>query len=348
MNYNLSSKKKILKSQLIKTKLPKLQKRKHVKLFRNELIRKIDNVYLFNFKKIILHENLVPLIFNKEIIRDYFKFNSLSKFKILKKILLLLNFLFFFIRVRKNIKSINNLIIVHDRHSENYFHWITDVLPKIFWLRQNNFLKKKKIFLPKFKNNFQKTTLNEITNIIQPSIKNKNILIQNAYYVQEFHPSGAPRLKYLLETKKFFINKFRCKYGGQKIYISRSKSNRRKLSNEKDLIHQLKKRNFKILYMEKLSFKEQVTQCAKSKLIISSHGAGLTNLIWMKRKSKIIEIRDYSDESLNPFFILCQRMGIEYNYYLAKKNFKNKINPHNDYEINVNNFIKVHERLLST
>ena len=236
---------------------------------------------------------------------------------------------------------------MHDRHSENYFHWITDVLPKIFWLKQNNFLKKKKIFLPTFKSNFQKTTLSEITNDIQPTVKNKNFSIQNAYYIQELHPSGAPRLKYLLETKKFFINKFKCKYGNQKIYISRGKSNRRKLSNEKDLIHQLKKRNFKILHMEKLSFKEQVTQCAKSKLIISTHGAGLTNLIWMKSKSKIIEIRDYSDESLNPFFVLCQRMGIEYNYYLAKKNFKNKINPHNDYEINVNNFIKIHERLLS-
>ncbi len=347
MNYKFKLK-KILGSEIIKIKLPRLLKKNDSRLFKNELLRKINDVYIYNFQNIYLNNNSIPLVFKKEIFTDFLKFKSLGKFKFFKKIFLLIYFLSMFLKNKKKTVLKKNLIIIHDRHSDNYFHWITDVLPKILWLKEKNNLDTKKIFLPNFKNNFQKDTLRLVTKDYETSKQNKNILINNGYYIPEFHPSGCPRLKYLLQTKNFFLNKFKCKHGNQKIYISRNKSKRRKLINERELISKLRKRDFKIVYMENLSFKQQVIQSAKSKLIVSLHGAGLTNLIWMKINSKTIEIRDPDDIYLNPFYVLCQRLGIEYNYFLTKKKFLNKINPHNDYEIDVNTFIENYEKLLSS
>lgn len=340
-------KKLILNSEVSNINQPKLLNKKDKKLFEKELIRKINKVYIFKFKQIFLYQNFTPITFKKVIFTDFLKFNSLSKFILLKKFLLLLRLFKFFFKNKKTIKK-KNLIIVHDRHSENYFHWITDVLPKILWLKEKNFLNKYKILIPNFKNRFQKYTSLDITDKIQMVGKDNHLLINNGYYIPEFYPSGLPRLKNLLKLRNFFLKKYKCQFGNQKIYISRKISGRRRLKNENKLIQLLKKRNFKILFMENLNFKDQVIESAKSKLIVSVHGAGLTNLIWMKKKSKIIELRDQEDVTLNPYFVLCQKIGIYYNYFLTNKSLINKINPHNNYVLNIKEFAKKHEKLLSS
>lgn len=338
-------KKKILDSEILKINLPKLNNISDRELFKFELSRKINEVNIYKIKDLSLSKKGVPLVFHGNIIKDFLKFNSLSKLILFKKIVLYLNYATLFIRnYKKNILK-SNIIILHDRHSENYFHWITDVLPKIFWLKEKRFLNSK-ILLPNFKNTFQKKTLNLITKKYFLNKNNKNLQIKKAYYISEFHPSGVPRLKYLLKTRNFFLKKFNCKYGNQKTYISRKFSERRRLNNEIELIEELRKKNFKILYMENLSFKQQVIESAKSKIIISVHGAGLTNLIWMKKKSKIIEFRDESDINLNPYYVLCQRLKLDYNYFFTQKGIFNKINQHYDYKLNVNDFIKKYESIL--
>jgi capsular polysaccharide biosynthesis protein len=82
-----------------------------------------------------------------------------------------------------------------------------------------------------------------------------------------------------------------------------------------------------------MSFLNQVKMFSNCNTLVSNHGAGLTNLIWMKRSSKIIEIRQ-SKRNLNPFFVLSCMLKMNYNYYLS--NFLS----HNNYSVDLNDFFK--------
>jgi len=168
---------------------------------------------------------------------------------------------------------------------------------------------------------------------------NPNLKIKDFKYINEVFSNK-------IETKNFYLKKYSASYGADKIYISRRKSSRRKLKNEDELIKILLNNNFKVLDMEDFDFKKQVQISAKSKIMISTHGAGLTNLMWMKKQSSIIEIRDYKDDTLNPYFAMCGCLNIKYYCYFAKKNNLSNFTSHYDYEIDIKNFIKRFKKII--
>jgi len=339
-------KKKILEKIIIKNRIPKNVEKSKKKVFIKELKRQIEPVYLYNFDNIIINGNGYPKIYKYQFIKDFLKFNSLSKFIFLKKIILMIIYFKKTINIKFFKKRKKNAILLHDRHSNNYFHWITDVIPKIIWAKNNQLLNNNFILIPTFKNSFQEESLKMISKKILMLDKNEKLFINSLKYISEFHPSGFPRPNSLIETKNFYLKKYSASYGADKIYISRRKSSRRKLKNEDELIKILLNNNFKVLDMEDFDFKKQVQISAKSKIMISTHGAGLTNLMWMKKQSSIIEIRDYKDDTLNPYFAMCGCLNIKYYCYFAKKNNLSNFTSHYDYEIDIKNFIKRFKKII--
>ncbi len=73
--------------------------------------------------------------------------------------------------------------------------------------------------------------------------------------------------------------------------------------------------------------------------LVSNHGAGLTNMIWMKRFSKIIEIRQ-PKKNLNPFFVLSCMLKMNYNYYFVNNKSLLNFLSHNNYSVVLNDFFK--------
>lgn len=129
----------------------------------------------------------------------------------------------------------------------------------------------------------------------------------------------------------------------KKIYISRKKAQRRKISNEIELEILLKKYDIVSICFEDLSFSEQVTLMSETKLIIASHGAGLTNINFLQAKSAVIELSPKLDD-FNKFRFPFWRMAelLQLNYYSL---FCNKTNhPTDEYEadieVDLNNFIE--------
>ena len=107
----------------------------------------------------------------------------------------------------------------------------------------------------------------------------------------------------------------------EKIFISRSKSNRRKITNEEDVIKLVTNYGFKIIYMEDLNVIEQINLFNKTKVIIAPHGAGISNIVYCSNSFKLLEIfpENYFDSS---FRILSQVLKCDY-YYLIGKCLKN-------------------------
>tara|TARA_B100000900_G_scaffold40932_1_gene30660 strand:- start:614 stop:1486 length:873 start_codon:yes stop_codon:yes gene_type:complete len=185
---------------------------------------------------------------------------------------------------------------------ENYWHWLIDVLPRLIILEKELNNKKVTLLVPDYKKEYQKDSLkylikNKKTNFIS---LNKNRFSQfkkivsctnneNFEYLN-FSLLSKLRNKILFQVKK---NSLILNNSYNKIFISRgdsTKKNRRILENSIEVEKFLSENGFKILILSKYSFLEQAAIFNKAKVIMGLHGAGFSNIIFSKKKTKIIEI----------------------------------------------------------
>jgi hypothetical protein len=81
------------------------------------------------------------------------------------------------------------------------------------------------------------------------------------------------------------------KEAGTKLVISRADADTRMWLNENECFEKLAPLGFKLINTSKMSLIDQVTAFSKAEIILGSHGAGLTNLLFMAPESQVIEIR---------------------------------------------------------
>lgn len=328
----------LLENEVVKRNKINLHDTKDEILFNKDYKKKLSKVYYFKIKDGILNSD-GPII-SLTIIFDYLGFKSLSGNILLKKILLL--FKYFICQINNLKKKIiildDELFIVHNRNSIGYFHWISDILPKLVFIKKRFKKKIIKICLPEnLKLNFVLSSLN-ILGIKYVLISKKyNYKIKNAFYIPEIYPSGNPRPKKILDLKKSF-SKYLSKKNNNLVYISRERSSRRKLENDYDFKIFLKKYGFKTYFMEKLSLKNQIRVCSSAKILIGLHGAGLANSIWMSRGSYLIELKPEKNIYANCFYSICSINKINYDYFLCNKCNKFKNTTYANYRINIQQF----------
>ena len=232
--------------------------------------------------------------------------------------------------INKFCKNFNfeTISIVSGRDArDNYYHWLIDVLPRLIILERE--LKNKtnlNLLVPDFKNSYQKESLNcffkKKTNFI--SLNNnkfskfkKIILCSNNENFEYFNYHLLSKLKIrvlrIAKKKKFFFeNEF------TKIYISRSDArNKRSLKNDKKIEKILIKKGFKIVILSKFSFLEKALIFNQAKVILGLHGAGLANILFSKKNTKIVEIR--SPKWPNMFEKLSKCLKLKYKKINIKK-----------------------------
>ncbi len=110
-----------------------------------------------------------------------------------------------------------------------------------------------------------------------------------------------------------------------RIYISRRLAPSRRVANEEDLSLVLKKHNFVTVLAEKLSWREQVQLLSRAEVLVSSHGAGLTNMLAMKPGAHVMEIRAEQDDQTNCYFNLASAMQLHFYYLLAARQKPNAV-----------------------
>lgn len=189
---------------------------------------------------------------------------------------------------------------------DNYSHWLLDIIPKIKILSEVYSLKKIDYFYFTKLNRFQKETFKVLklnpNKIINSKIY-KHCLIENLFFCT--HPnylkgtistahSNIPKWIVDYLRKKFLTSNIKKNLKYKKIYIDRSDSsyNHCKLINDEEIKKYLKNKGFKILKLSKLNFKQQVSIFKNCEIVIGPHGAGMANLIFCKKKTKVLEIKN--------------------------------------------------------
>ena len=195
---------------------------------------------------------------------------------------------------------------------------MTDVLQRLIFAANNNI--NAPVILPEAYSNIDYVTETlKIFNITPLYYKTNTIkYVSRLHYIPHQSSTGNYNEKLILHLRDIFRNTIKLTTEKNKIYISRKYAPKRKLLNEEKLIEILKKYNFKVYYFEKLSFTKQLEIAANSSVIMSIHGAGLTNMMFMQPGTKVIELRLENDKINNCYFSLASALNIDY-YYLKCK-----------------------------
>ena len=118
---------------------------------------------------------------------------------------------------------------------------------------------------------------------------------------------------------------------GELLYVSRNESSMRRILNENELLPGLKDMGFHVISPGKLSLAEQIDAFRNARVVLAAHGAGLTNILFCRPKTTLIEIFPEGGVHGSAFLRIASHLGFNYYYVVGKKveNRQSKKNPNN-------------------
>lgn len=223
------------------------------------------------------------------------------------------------------IKKLDSVFIFNrtNNWSNKFFHFLTDVVLKLQMLDRN--YSNTILLTSELNKNFHTTLVNFLKerqfNIIVAE-KGVKYLCSNSLLLSspaDFY--GHISIEQLNFLRKLFNKLPVKKY--KRIYLARkskidpvSKSTQRDLLN-KDVLHSfLHKNNFKFVYPDELTIEECSSYIRGADVVISVHGSQLTNIIFAKKDTKIIEIlpENYFSKSLACYRAISSILNLNYKY----------------------------------
>jgi hypothetical protein len=206
---------------------------------------------------------------------------------------------------------------------DNYFHWIIDSIPRIHLLKESGLFDQVDWFyVPAFDFDYQRDSLKALginkEKIIDgkkyPHIK-ADILLSPSFargrhrhinqwiidfYNKEFPPKAIPAFK----SKKYFI--------------SRKDAVTRRILNEDEVSELLSEYNIETIVLSKLSFQEKIDLFAYADLIVSFSGAGTTNYLFCKEKTKLLEIFGDQYVDFRFYYDIAMKKNLDFYYFVGK------------------------------
>jgi tetratricopeptide (TPR) repeat protein/capsular polysaccharide biosynthesis protein len=225
------------------------------------------------------------------------------------------------------LKQIDGRVAVLSGLSGNvYFHWMVDVLPRIELLRRSgrDLAEIDWFLVNSCQHDFQRESL-RILEIPEEKILESD-RIPHLQATELIVPSFAGYLGWPSGWAIDFLRREFLKgiipgsSYPKRIYISRSKARYRRVLNEEDVVEVLAQSGFVSILPESMSLAEQIAHFYHAEVIVAAHGSGLTNTIFCKSGTKVIEL-------VSPHYIshyywgISQYLQLEH-YFLAGEAFE--------------------------
>lgn len=237
---------------------------------------------------------------------------------------------------KERLPASETFLVAHSLYSHTYYHWMVEVLPRLYLLRSD--IETGTLLLP---DNHSSTFHRESLALF--GVNRILFMKQKTAYV-------APRLKIatqigshanyhgsiLEDTTAFLKKRLTLPWeSGNRIYVSRGLAHRRKVLNEGEVIQCLRRFGFMVLHLEHYPVAEQIKMMHGCSILIGIHGAGLANMIFMKRGGAILEFRK-DDRNVNyAFFALAATFGHHYFYQFCRSPDENALVQDADIHVDV-------------
>lgn len=278
----------------------------HLMKFKNCYIH--DDMILFNEQKKIIQENLnsyyewddgffpirrlkpaKPLDITLKLLKFYNIISKERDFIIRKKIAFKKHAQQLFTKKNKIIE-IESAVVFCDQYFYVFGHFVHENYPRLYFLFSQLSEEQKanyKVILPQ-KNDatFYYQYLNpclELCGIKESQtiylekdslLKVKNLIMPSQI---KFHGIVKEALNHLRNSYSIDVEKFS---GYEKVYLSRKNAPRRKVINEEEVQNFLTKKGFKIVFIEDLDFKSQMSLLQNVKILLAQDSSTLTNVIF--------------------------------------------------------------------
>ncbi len=299
-------------------------------------IKKHENVFINHYglvlKKFILVDGCAPNIKISNYDNNFYLFHWKKVFE-----------QFLVCKYGKSLKYINlfdgNYFIIHSPWFSYYF-WVTECLPRLIKVYEsyNNEILIYPYFFDDFK--FVKETL-----ILFPKLKIKKIPVDNHLFVKNLYlPEVKPwtimfRPEDVIKTNRLLIKNKVCNLNFKNICITREGTHR-SFENFKEVREILTKYNFEFIKMEDYSFFEQIGLINNANIVIGISGAGHTNIHFMKKGSKFLDITAKKNVETKKykfhFWKLACIVGVDYYYQFADISNRNLELPYFNRNIIIN------------
>ena len=202
-----------------------------------------------------------------------------------------------------------------------YYHWLFDAMPKLGLLKKLGLFDQIDYFLvPNYVDKYQKEYLDyfgipasKVINAeLEKHIKADKLYVASYVRVDDHHPQWTVDFLYNSLIKS--PEKHRS---DKRIYIPRGDAAvNRKVINEPELIVMLKKYDFEIHHQSQLSVVDQAKLFNAASVVVGAHGAGLSNLVYCKPGTKVLEF--FPDQYVRHlFYDICNKRGLKYDYLLC-------------------------------
>lgn len=229
-------------------------------------------------------------------------------------------------RYGKSVPAIHineTVAIIHSKWF-NYAFWVNSYLPRLLELIDSK--KVFKLLCPEHWDNipYVKLVLDElpikVIKIPQDHqvFAKKLILPQTRKWTSSF---DSKRIQ-IVREKLIEIAKEKVVEGNfpKKIYLTRRNRGNRCAENEVEVMTLLSANGFEAIAFEDYTIWEQIKMMSEATHFISIHGAGLTNLVFLKEGAKVLELvnRQYAQKEYTfPFWKLAQTIDVKYHIQLC-------------------------------
>lgn len=300
---------------LARRKLPVNFKDTDLSLFNRELQRAIPESRLLRLKNV--HVSSEGLLFDgARILPESFAFpNHLEDWKLRSVVKFLAKN--YVLRRRRQVE--NEVLWITDYWSNGYFHWVADALSRLYVVR--NRLDDQQLMLPAgyehldfVRSSLEAFKVNKVEFIEASEVLECRSLLMPSHTA----PSGHYNEEVIRGVRYVLLNAYGDSDQGQRIYISRRNATRRRIINENEVIEILSRFGFQTIYPEDLSFPEQVQIFSRARCVVSNHGAGLTNMLFIPEGRNVLELRHQADDINNCYFTLASALELNYFYQTCR------------------------------
>jgi capsular polysaccharide biosynthesis protein len=206
-------------------------------------------------------------------------------------------------------------LVLASTGGDTYFHWITDVLPRLGLARRGGYdpASFDWILVNGLTHPFQQETLKHLG-----IPKNRCLSFHKtelAYEMEEALLPSLPGVPGVVppETVDFLRNTFPTGKNprSRKIFIGRNEAKHRVMIHEREIWAELQKRGYESVDCGKLSVQKQAEVFGSAEVVVGAHGAALTNLVFCRQGTPVVEL--FSPAYVNPCYRdLCVAAGLRH------------------------------------
>lgn len=202
--------------------------------------------------------------------------------------------------------------------SDIYYHWILDTLPRLHLLQESG-VSYDKLLVPA-QSQFQRDSLRLLGIDAAQITADRGLHLEAATLIVPSLPGvigNPPRWACDFLRRSFLPH---LGDGGpceRRIYVGRGRGSTRRIVNEPELLEVLKHQNVETVFPETLPFLEQVRLFNSAKLVVAPHGSGLTNLVFCRPGTVVVEL--FSPNYVTtPYWSLANQVGLDYYYVMGQ------------------------------